>query len=52
MCKSVKIEDLSLKLLCFCLCLMYLPSKAQDTIYYDQVYEPVKSRILARFMEI
>ncbi len=48
----MKIVGLPIKLLCFFLCLMNLPSKAQDTTYYDRVYEPVNARFLARFMEI
>ncbi len=48
----MKIVGLPIKLLCFFLCLVHLDSNAQDTTYYDHVYEPVNARFLARFMEI
>ncbi len=48
----MKMKGLPIKLLCFCFCLISLQSKAQETLYYDQNYDPVKSQKLARFMEV
>lgn len=42
----------SVKLLAFFCCLIVSGAKAQDTTYYDQNYEPVRSRLQAQFMEL
>lgn len=48
----LKIHTIVAKLLCLCFCLIQVPSKAQDTLFFNRDFEPVASMVHAKFMQL